>query len=299
MLFHWLIKNFLEYGDLPIYVNTVSPGGQFANQLHDHDQSVELALVSGGRGIHWETPHSAPVSRGDILLIPRGVLHGYRESETLELKNIVFSPGHLSLPLLDASDMPFFRRLFDRNNMLEPAKLVAPVLHLKEDEFDRIESVFERMKREFDGIQPGRQFILLALLMEILLELSRLYSSENETLNTLWLIGDAVAYMQKNYARPITMEQVSRASGVSRRNLFRHFKKRLNCTPLTYLTKLRLQKVMELLTGSDLPLGEIALHCGFCDSNYLSKQFAAEYGISPGRWRQKIRMNRKNLSGDK
>ena len=71
MFFHWEIKNFLEYGDLPIYVNTVSPGGQIVNQLHDHDQSVELALVAGGQGIHWETPYNAPISRGDILLIPR------------------------------------------------------------------------------------------------------------------------------------------------------------------------------------------------------------------------------------
>ena len=74
--------------------------------------------------------------------------------------------------------------------------------------------------------------------------------------------------------------------------IFRYFKNRLNCTPLEYLTRLRLQKVLELILQSDLSLGEIALRCGFCDSNYLSKQFSAEYGIPPGKFRKLQLKNR-------
>jgi transcriptional regulator GlxA family with amidase domain len=164
-----------------------------------------------------------------------------------------------------------------------------PLMHLEEADFSRINALFDRLQQELYGVMPGRQFIALALLMELLTELARLFSPEQDSFPQLWLIGDAMAYMQKNYSKPITMEQVSKASGISRRNLFRYFKTRINCTPLEYLTRLRLQKVLELMSQSDLTLGEIAMRCGFCDSNYLSKQFSAAYGIPPGRFRKQQR----------
>ena len=299
MFFHWSLDNYLEHGELPIYVNSVSPGEQLSNELHDHGQCVELALITGGSGIHWQTPCTATVKKGDVLLMQKKVSHGYLESETLELKNIVFQPSHLSLPSLDTADMPFFKLLFGSSVAAEPEKTVAPILHLEGESFTRINGLFEKIRQEFDSSMPGRQFIMLALLMEVLLELSRLYMPADNPLRHSYVIGGAIAYMHKNYDKVISMEQIGKAAGISRRNLFRYFKTLLNCTPLTYLTRLRLQKVLDLLSQSDMNLSEIALRCGFCDSNYLSKQFAAEYGISPGRWRQKIRMNRKNLSGDK
>lgn len=292
MLFHWSLNSYLEYGELPLYVNTVLPGEQPENQLHDHGESVELVLVAGGEAIHWETPYHARICKGDILLIHPEVIHGYQNSETLKLKNITFRPRHLSLPLMDTSSMPFFRMLFSPGDRIATEKQVEPLMHLNETDFSRINSIFDRLQQELSGILPGRQFIALALFMELLTELARLFSPETDSAKPLWLIGDAMAYMQKNYTRAITMQQVARASGISRRNLFRYFKNRLNCTPLEYLTRLRLQKVLELILQSDLSLGEIALRCGFCDSNYLSKQFSAEYGIPPGKFRKLQLKNR-------
>ena len=286
MLFHWSLNSYLEFGELPIYVNTVLPGAQPNDEFHEHGQCLELVLVAGGDALHCESPCEVPISKGDVLLIQPGIFHGYRNPETLELKNIVFRPRHLNLPALDTYGMPLFQMIFNQTVILDTEKRAAPLLHLAGDDFNRINALFDRLQQELDGVLPGRQFMALAILMEILAELSRHFSPEQDSGKPLWLIGDAMAYMQKNYSRPITMEQVSKASGISRRNLFRYFKVRLNCTPLEYLTRLRLQKVLELLLQSDLSLGEIALRCGFCDSNYLSKQFSAEYGIPPGRFRK-------------
>ena len=286
MFFHWTLDEYLEYGDLPIYVNSVSPGEQQSNQLHDHVQCFELTLITGGEGVHWVTPLYAPVSRGDLLIVPPKVLHGYGNSETLKLKNIVFQPSSLAMSLLDAADMPFFRKIFTADGTIRAEDAVQPILHLDNEHFTQISALFDKIQNEFESTLPGRQFIMLSLLMQILLELSRIYSMEEVPFKQLYLIGSAVEYMQKNYAKPITMEQVSKASGVSRRNLFRYFKTTINCTPLEYLTRLRLQKALELIQQSDLSLGEIALRCGFYDSNYLSKKFAAKYGIPPGQFRK-------------
>ncbi|MBQ9527656.1 MAG: helix-turn-helix transcriptional regulator, partial [Fretibacterium sp.] len=37
------------------------------------------------------------------------------------------------------------------------------------------------------------------------------------------------------------------------------------------------------------PLTDIALDCGFCDSNYLTRQFSKRYGITPARYRRFLR----------
>ena len=43
--------------------------------------------------------------------------------------------------------------------------------------------------------------------------------------------------------------------------------------PYEYLIKIRALHAMELLRDKSLSIGEIALRCGFCDSNHLCKIF--------------------------
>lgn len=284
--FHWQLDVFLTRGDLPLYTTCVPAGTHPALQLHDHGNGIELVLVCGGTAKHIQPPFSSPLSRGDILLIPSGVIHAYDDCDDLEIRNLIYEPDRLVLPRLDSYSLPFFQLLFSPRKKHGETNTVAPVMHLEEDNFSEILNVFDRLDSERSGIQPGKQFYTLSILMELLLKLSRFSELKTITYQPRFLIAGALEYMRKHYARPITIDQISKAAGMSRRNLFRYFQTLLGCTPHDYLAKIRLQHAAELLLQTNLTLSEIAFRCGFCDSNYFTKQFRKEYSTTPFHFRK-------------
>ncbi len=52
-----------------------------------------------------------------------------------------------------------------------------------------------------------------------------------------------------------------------------------------YLRQVRICHAQYLLQHSRLLIGEIAMQCGFEDSNYFSVVFTRETGMTPSQWR--------------
>lgn len=84
----------------------------------------------------------------------------------------------------------------------------------------------------------------------------------------------------------IGVTQIANALRVHRSVLTRKFEARFGIAPKEYMDALRLQRVLTLLKGSSLPIGEIARRAGFSDPNYLSKFFHKRMGQSPTEFRQ-------------
>lgn len=93
------------------------------------------------------------------------------------------------------------------------------------------------------------------------------------------------AYIQRNYSRPMGVEETARATGVSRSCLYRAFQSEFGCSPGDYLTRYRIQRARELLRHSALPIGAVAASVGFQDPLYFSRAFRRETGESPSAWR--------------
>jgi transcriptional regulator GlxA family with amidase domain len=66
----------------------------------------------------------------------------------------------------------------------------------------------------------------------------------------------------------------------------RAFKQSVANTPHGYLMRRRLERTMELLAGTDLPLSEIALALGFSDQSHCARRFRQHLGISPREYRR-------------
>lgn len=66
------------------------------------------------------------------------------------------------------------------------------------------------------------------------------------------------------------------------------FKKREGITLHQYILQQRLSRAYEQITTTDLPIGEIALSCGFSSQPYFSNLFQKRYHIRPMQLRQQI-----------
>jgi signal transduction histidine kinase/DNA-binding LacI/PurR family transcriptional regulator/AraC-like DNA-binding protein/response regulator of citrate/malate metabolism len=100
------------------------------------------------------------------------------------------------------------------------------------------------------------------------------------------LTRKAMAYIHEHYAQPIGREDVARYVHVSEGYLSRCFSQETGLSLIQYLTRYRIQEAKQLLVTSDMAITDIALEVGFSDSNYFSRTFRREAGISPLAYRR-------------
>jgi LacI family transcriptional regulator len=100
-------------------------------------------------------------------------------------------------------------------------------------------------------------------------------------------IAEAARFIRENATAGINVGDVLKRVPLSRRVLERRFKSFFGVTPHEQISKLKLEKVRELLTFTDLTHGEIAERCGFAHVEYLTVAFKRRFGIAPRRFRNR------------
>jgi AraC-like DNA-binding protein len=89
--------------------------------------------------------------------------------------------------------------------------------------------------------------------------------------------------------RHLTLEELAKAGGVSKKHLCRTFSSVLGYSPVETYRLLCLQLSLSLLARSNLSIREIADRCGFEDPAYFSRAFSKVFGYSPKKARDNMR----------
>ena len=63
--------------------------------------------------------------------------------------------------------------------------------------------------------------------------------------------------MEENIETPLSLDKIARATGLSRRQIERLFKRHLNCVPKRYYLEMRLRRARELLLQTAMPIMDI------------------------------------------
>ena len=92
---------------------------------------------------------------------------------------------------------------------------------------------------------------------------------------------DAISLMEANLEEPMSLDELSRHVGLSRRQLERLFQKHVHCVPTRYYLELRLARARQLLLQTTRPIVDIAFACGFVSAPHFSKCYRDHYGIPP------------------
>jgi len=103
-------------------------------------------------------------------------------------------------------------------------------------------------------------------------------------------LTEAVTLMEANLEEPISLDELSRYVGISRRQLERLFQKHLNCVPTRYYLNLRLNRARLLLLQTSKSIVDIALACGFISAPHFSKCYRDMFGIPPRDERRKLQL---------
>ncbi|UQZ36156.1 AraC family transcriptional regulator [Paenibacillus sp. PK3_47] len=95
----------------------------------------------------------------------------------------------------------------------------------------------------------------------------------------------AAEFIEHNYSRMISIDQLSEHVSLSKYHLIRSFSASTGLTPGAYLTRVRTEKAMELLRGTPLSVETIAGQVGYSSGSYFIKAFRSLTGVTPGDFR--------------
>jgi AraC family transcriptional regulator len=94
-------------------------------------------------------------------------------------------------------------------------------------------------------------------------------------------------YIRAHLAHPIGLADLAAVAGISQTSFARAFKRETGTAPYRYLLQERIECAKRLLTGSALPIADIALACGFTHQEHLTRLFHREVGATPAAYRKR------------
>lgn len=150
-------------------------------------------------------------------------------------------------------------------------------------EYGSIHSVIKAVNSLFGS----KQLYTSAELFEIFLNI---FNNQGHTQQKRQKAADmyydyAVNYIHSNLFRPITIEELTQALGITQPYLYNIFKDKCGISPKKYITSCKLTKAKQLLSETDLLICEVAVSVGYSDSLSFSKQFKQFTGYSPKTFR--------------
>ncbi len=276
--------------NLSISIWEVPPGEQGIANFHEHD-TIEVAMITAGTGVHVLNAQRAAIQAGDVLLVYPGLRHGYEDCETLGLVNLMYDPAKLPFPILDGGQIPLFRRFFPLH--VEPASIPRspdPILRFPtRAALETVLAEIRQLDRELNGSRPGNMMVSLVKLLDLLLATLRLAAPQVEDLQEKphFPLEKILEYVNRNFTHDIPLDKLIRMSCYSKRVFQYKFKNLTGYGATEYILRKRVALARDLLRQRpDLPIGEVGFQCGFLDSNYFSRKFREIAGATPTAYRK-------------
>lgn len=97
---------------------------------------------------------------------------------------------------------------------------------------------------------------------------------------------EAIKYIDKNFAKPITLEMIAEMVGLSPTYFSKLFKTEVGKGFAEYLIDLRIEKSKKMLAETTDSVKTIAVNVGYMDDKYFSKLFKKNLGIKPTDYRK-------------
>jgi hypothetical protein len=134
----------------------------------------------------------------------------------------------------------------------------------------------------------GSQNLISSIALHILghFYYKNLNHTENSNTRIIDMLNKSRIIMRENLTNKIIFEDLAKELGVGYSWFRRMFKQYEGVSPAQYLIQLRIIKIRELLTTSNLSISEIAYQIGLESKSQLSTFFKKYEGISPSEFRK-------------
>lgn len=244
--------------------------GKLPRTMHAHEDRAEIILVTGGHGsFNIDTGHYL-ATKGDVLFFDPGILH---DETTID--------GDLTTSCLAVSAFQLPGR--QKNEMV--GHLYAPQLSLGA-QFENVQALFRSLTHlatAGDDV-PILDQLTCVILCKLDEELTR---HGQEPLPQEDSLGLTVkAYIDAHYREEITLKSIASDMNFNSYYLAHAFREHIGYSPMQYIIRRRIGEAQNLLITTRRSITDIALSCGYNNSNYFQSVFKRLVGMTPGQYRR-------------
>ncbi|GAA2292493.1 hypothetical protein GCM10010149_45180 [Nonomuraea roseoviolacea subsp. roseoviolacea] len=238
-------------------------------------------------------PHVEHVSRGDVVLLPRGDPHhitdvGKHAHATVsagEAENDAPEPTRWLCGTFTIGDPRASHLLGSLPAMIVLRGAHGPAL-------EGLEVAHRMLVLEMRSPSQGSAVMVARILDLIFIQILRAWAAGTDA-EPSWLpgafdpqIGLALSAIHRDPGHDWTVEELARACNLSRSAFAARFVARVGMPPAAYLAHVRLDAATDLLRDTSLPVTLIAQRVGYTSEAAFSRAFKNRYGTPPTRWRR-------------
>lgn len=129
--------------------------------------------------------------------------------------------------------------------------------------------------------EPFYMLYLRSMVQLTLYRLLRRSLAKESSLKSFDSIETARLFIEEFYNEKITVEQLTKISGLSPSYFRKKFHETFDLSPNQYINTVRCRRAEELLIAGVFSMQEIAQKCGFENAYYFSRVFKKIMGVSP------------------
>jgi AraC-like DNA-binding protein len=257
---------------------------EFDFPLHYHEE-FELNFIQNAKYARRVIgDHIEDIDELELVLVGSNLQHAWftHHCKSKEIREITvqFHKDLFDEKLLRRNQLSFIRTMLEKSlrGILfskETTQLLAPrIIELNQKQgFD---SVLELMSILHD--------LSISRNMRILSDAS-FNNTEQFTYNSR-RIEKTLEYMNHNFDKPITLNEVARLANMSDAAFSRFFKQRTGNTFIDSLTEIRLGHASRMLIDTTQSIAEIAYHCGFNNISNFNRIFKKKKSCTPKDFRE-------------
>lgn len=256
---------------------------EFDFPLHYHEE-LELNFIHNAKGARRVVgDHIAEIDDLELVLVGSNLPHVWQtyrcKSKKITEVTIQFHKDLFDEKFLRRNQLSFIRSLLEKSAKgilfsKETARQLMPRL-LVLGQKQGFDSVLELISILHD-LSVSRNMHTLSDASFSNAELS--YNSRR--------IDSAFEYMNQNFHRTITLQEVARLVNMTEVSFSRFFKSKTGITFIDSLLELRLGQASRMLIDSSDSVSEIAYECGFNNISNFNRLFKKKKGCTPKEFRE-------------
>jgi len=172
-----------------------------------------------------------------------------------------------------------------RDSSSDIGALNKPYCLLNQNNTEKIETVFKELVDICQAKKAGYKMRAVGKLYELIALFYSGYTSDEDYSLSQRLLP-AKEYIEKNFRKAITLEELAFLSNMSITNFRREWKRHYASSPMQYRDSIRLYYAKEYLNCGYYSIAEVAEKCGYDDVSYFIRFFRQKEGITPGEYKK-------------
>ena len=276
-------------GGRSISVRTHTRFTEFPEHKHNY---LEMMIVLSGSITHVIAGETVTLTKGDILILNKHVSHSIKRAGALDIGvNIIISDSFVESLSEDLADT-VFSEMAEQNSKLGGSGIY---LCFGSDGHKQVENIIENLLFELIEYSADDRILryTTALLFDYLTRKSKkLLKIASRTPDKNGMRRrEILSYIQSNY-KAATLTELSKRMYLTAPYLSKMINDVFGKGFKELLFEERMRRAVDLITKSNIPIGNVIESVGYENESYFHKEFKKHTGMTPLKMRKQSRSER-------